>query len=172
MGVWGCPWAPSARNGLHRPVVPFSAAPFSAILASKGAQKAPKMEQTSIKKSFKNRSTFLVEFGSDSESFAHDFCLLFETLDLQKWAFGVGEVLFFRNSHFFDQSHIWTDFWMILGGFGDHFGSQNQLKMVSKIDQKIDGFLDRSWKGSGPPKEVRPGLYREGGGPRRGVGER
>ena len=40
----------------------------------------------------------------------------------------------------------------------DHFGSQNHLKMVSKIDQKIDGFLDRSWKGSGPPKEARARL--------------
>ena len=27
-GVWGCPGAPSARNGLQRPVVPFSGAPF------------------------------------------------------------------------------------------------------------------------------------------------
>ena len=61
---------------------------------------------------------------------------------------------------------------MILGGFGDHFGSQNGTEMASEIDQKNNGFLDRFWKGSGPPKEARAGLYREGGGPRRGVGER
>ena len=41
---------------------------------------------------------------------------------------------------------------MILGGLGDHFGSQNGTKMASKIDQKNNGFLDRSWKGSGLPK--------------------
>ena len=28
LGVWGCPWAPSACNRLKRPLVPFSAAPF------------------------------------------------------------------------------------------------------------------------------------------------
>ena len=28
LGVWGCSWAPSARNGLQRPVVPFSGAPL------------------------------------------------------------------------------------------------------------------------------------------------
>ena len=61
---------------------------------------------------------------------------------------------------------------MILGGFGDHFGSQHHLKMGQKIDQKIDDFFDRSWNGSGPPKEARAGLAREGGRPRRGVGER
>ena len=61
---------------------------------------------------------------------------------------------------------------MILEGVGSHFGSQNRLKMASKIDQKIDGFLERSWKGSGPPKKARAGLDREGTGPRRGVGER
>ena len=37
---------------------------------------------------------------------------------------------------------------MILDGFGSHFGSNNGTKMVSKIDQKIDGFLGRSWEGS------------------------
>ena len=41
---------------------------------------------------------------------------------------------------------------MILGGFGSHFRSQNGAKMDSKIDQKFDGFLGRSWKGSGAPK--------------------
>ena len=39
---------------------------------------------------------------------------------------------------------------MILGGFGDHFGSQNGTEMASEIDQKNNGFLDRFWKGSGP----------------------
>ena len=36
----------------------------------------------------------------------------------------------------------------ILGGFGSHFGRENGANMRSKIDQKIDGFVDRSWKGS------------------------
>ena len=61
---------------------------------------------------------------------------------------------------------------MILGGFGDHVGSQNGAKMASKIHLKNNGFLDRFWKSSGPPKEARAGLAREGGGPRRWVGER
>ena len=61
---------------------------------------------------------------------------------------------------------------MILGGFGNHCGSQNGTKMASKIDLKNDGFLDRSWKGFGPPREARAGLGGEGRDPRRGVGER
>ena len=61
---------------------------------------------------------------------------------------------------------------MILDGFGSHFGSKNASKMVQKIDQNFDGFLDRSWKGSGPQREARAGLGGEGTGPRRGVGER
>ena len=61
---------------------------------------------------------------------------------------------------------------MFLDGFGSDFGSQNGTKMGLKIDRNFDGFLDRSWKGSGPPREARPGLSREGRGPRRGVGER
>ena len=48
---------------------------------------------------------------------------------------------------------------MILDGFGGHFGSQNDTKMGSKIDQKIDGFLDRSWKGSG--RQKRPPIILE-----------
>ena len=61
---------------------------------------------------------------------------------------------------------------MIFGGFGDHFGSQNGTEMASEIDQKNNGFLDRFWKGSGPPKEARADLSREGGRPPRCVGER
>ena len=103
----------------------------------------------------------MVNFGSVSA-----------TLDLQKYVFGVGEVLFFRNSRFSCQILFWIDFLMILGGFGRHFGSQNGVKLDSKIDQKIDGFWDRSWKGFGPPREARPRLRGEGRDPRRGVGER
>ena len=76
--------------------------------------------------------------------------------------FGVGEVLFFRNSRFSCQILLWIDFRMIVGSFGSHFGSQNGAKMDSKIEQKNDGFLDRSWKGFGAPREARPGLKREG----------
>ena len=45
---------------------------------------------------------------------------------------------------------------MILGGFGSHFGSQNGARMGSKTDQNIERFLDRSWKGAGPPKGDHP----------------
>ena len=31
--------------------------------------------------------------------------------------------------------------------------------MASKIQQKNNGFLDRFWKGSGPPKKARPRLF-------------
>ena len=57
-------------------------------------------------------------------------------------------------------------------GFGNDFGSQNGTKMGSKIDRNFDGFLDRSWKGFGAPREARAGLKGEGRDPRRGVGER
>ena len=67
--------------------------------------------------------------------------------------FGVGEVLVFRNSRFSCQIRFWIDFLMILGGFGSHFGSQNGAKPDSKIDQKFEGFLERSWNGSLAPKE-------------------
>ena len=63
-------------------------------------------------------------------------------------------MLFFRNSPFFDEMRFGIDFEWILDGFWSHFGSQNAAKMGSKIDQKIDGFLDRSWKGSGAPKVI------------------
>ena len=43
---------------------------------------------------------------------------------------------------------------MIFGGFGDHFGSQNGTEMASEIDQKNNGFWDRFWKGSLPPKQA------------------
>ena len=66
----------------------------------------------------------------------------------------VGEVLFFRNSHFFDDMWLGIDFCMIFGGFWEHFGSQNAFKMGEKIDKIIDLFLDGSWKGSGAPKVV------------------
>ena len=66
--------------------------------------------------------------------------------------FGVGEVLFSRNSRFSCQILLRIDFLMILGGFGSHFGSQNGAKMRSKINQKIGGFLDRSLQGSGRQK--------------------
>ena len=42
---------------------------------------------------------------------------------------GVGEVLFFKKSPFFDLIWFGSDFLMILGGFGEDFGSQNGAKM-------------------------------------------
>ena len=58
-----------------------------------------------------------------------DFGSVFRTLDLQKWVCGVGEVLFFTKSAFFDQIRFGSDFLMILGGLGKDFGSQNGAKM-------------------------------------------
>ena len=84
----------------------------------------------------------------------------------------MGEVLLLRNSHFFDQSCFWNDLLMISEGFRDHFGSQHGTEMASEIDQKNNGFLDRPWKGFGPPREAWARLRGEGRGPRRGVGER
>ena len=63
--------------------------------------------------------------------------------------FGVGEVLFSEIHVFHARFCFWIDFLMIFGSFGIHFGS---LKMDSEIDQKFDGFLGRSWNGSGAPK--------------------
>ena len=84
----------------------------------------------------------------------------------------VGEVLFFRKSRFSDQIRFWSDFLVILDGFESQFGSQNDTKMGLKIDRNFDGFLDRSWKGFGAPREARARLGGVGTGPRRGVGER
>ena len=61
---------------------------------------------------------------------------------------------------------------MFLDGFGSDFGSKNGTKMGLEIDRNFDGFLDRSWKGFGSPREARARLGGEGTGPRRGVGER
>ena len=47
---------------------------------------------------------------------------------------------------------------MIFGSFGTHFGSQNGAEMDSKIDSKFNGFLGRSWKGSGAPKRNHDGV--------------
>ena len=44
------------------------------------------------------------------------------TPDLQKWGCGVGEVLFSNKSLFFYLIWFGSDFYMNLGGFGEHFG--------------------------------------------------
>ena len=71
----------------------------------------------------------MLGLGWVSGGFLVDFSGVFGTLDLQKWGFGVGEVLIFKKSHFFDQVWFGSDFCMIDGGFGDDFGSQNDAKM-------------------------------------------
>ena len=71
--------------------------------------------------------------------------------------FGVGEVLFFRNSRFPCQIQFCIDFLMVLEGFRSYFGSQNGIKMDLRIDQNFDGFLDRSWKRSWTPKDAPAG---------------
>ena len=77
-----------------------------------------------------------------------------------------------QNSHIFENFRFGKDCLMILSRFGSHFESQNATKMVKQIAQKIDGFLDRSCKGFGAPREARPRLEGDRTGPRRGVGER
>ena len=88
------------------------------------------MKLKSIKNRFKNRLIFLLGFGLVLDGFWVDFGGVFGTLDLQKWGCGVGEVLFFKKSPFFDQIWFGSDFCMNLGGFGEHFGSQNDAKMA------------------------------------------
>ena len=85
--------------------------------------------------------------------------------------FGVGEVLFFRNSGFSCQIRFWVDFLLIFGSFGSHVGIQNGAKMASKIDQKIGGFLDRSLEGSGRQKGGTAPSYPPVLGPRGRVGK-
>ena len=95
--------------------------PFWRFWRPKGAQKASKLELKSVKNGFEHRSLFLLDFSLVSESFFNDFWTVFETMDLQKWAFGVCEVLFFTNSHFFEQSCIWNDVWSFFWRFGVPF---------------------------------------------------
>ena len=87
------------------------------------------MKLKSIKNRFKNRLIFLLGFGLVLDGFWVDFGGVFGTLDLQKWSCGVGEVLFFKKSPFFDLIWFVSDFLMILGGFREDFGSQNGAKM-------------------------------------------
>ena len=83
----------------------------------------------------------------------------------------LGDVLFFEKSSFFVQLRFWIDLLLTLDGFGMHFGSQNETKVASKRDQKMDGFLDRSWKGSGARKGRRATLNWAVQGSRGGVGK-
>ena len=69
LGVWRCPWAPSARNGLQSPWSLLASPHFNRFWRPKGAQKAPKMELKSAKNGVKHRSTFLFDFSSVSEAF-------------------------------------------------------------------------------------------------------
>ena len=50
-------------------------------------------------------------------------------------------------------------FW---GASGSHFGSQRGTKMASKFEQKIEGFLDCSLKGSGAPRGAQGARAAEG----------
>ena len=69
------------------------------------------------------------------------------------------------------RASFFDDCLLIVGAFWNHFGSQNGTKMGLKIDQKNDGFLDRSWKGSGAATERIPIKNWPVQGPRGGVGE-
>ena len=54
-----------------------------------------------------------------------------------------------RNIEAEIRTTFFDDVLLICDVFWSHFGSQNGTKMASEITAKIDGFLDRSWKGSG-----------------------
>ena len=86
-----------------------------------------------------------------------------------KWVFRVGETLILKKSFFSCLGWLFCDFGRFWGGLGGHFGIQRATKMASKIDQKNEWFLDRSWKRSGAPKGGLRILRSDGKGPRGGV---
>ena len=96
-------------------------------------------------------------------SAAADFGCVFGTLDLQKWVFGVSEVLFFEIFVFSCLGWLflwlWGRFW---GGLDGHFGSQKATKIASKFDAKNDWFLDRSKNGFGRLWDSKRGPQGEG----------
>ncbi len=52
----------------------------------------------------------------------------------------LGEVLFFRNSRFFDQSWFGSDFLMIFTGFWELLGAKMVPRWVNKCIDKLMGF--------------------------------
>ena len=79
LGVLGCCggpfWGSGGARGRLRRAMAFkdpwwllAARHFKRLWRSKGAQKAPKMKLKSLKKWFKNRSTFLLDFSSVSKA--------------------------------------------------------------------------------------------------------
>ena len=70
-------------------------------------------------------------------SAAADFGSVFGTLDPQKCVFGVGEVLFFRNSCFFASDSFLERFLSVFGWFWERFWEpkryQNGLKERSRF---------------------------------------
>ena len=76
-------------------------------------------------------------FGSIFGRFVIDFGSILRILNLQKWCSRVGAVLFLRKSRFSDQIRFWIDFFMILDGFGVHFGEPFGIKIASKSLTKM-----------------------------------
>ena len=116
LGVLGYPWVPLARSRLERPP----------------PSKASKMKLKSMRILFKNRLIFRLDLWSVSGAFLVENSVVLGTLDFQKWASRISEVLFLRNSYFFDEMRFWIDFWLILHGFWRYLGNQNG----AKIDEK------------------------------------
>ena len=57
---------------------------------------------------------------------------VFGTLDLTKWVCGVGEVLFFKISLFYDLIWFGSDFLTIFAGFGRILGAKMLPKCVKE----------------------------------------
>ena len=96
-----------------------------------------KMEPKSIKNRFKIRSTFQSDFGVVLGPFLINFGSILRSLNPQKWCSRVGAVLFLRKSRFSDLIRFWIDFFMILDGFGVHFGEPFGIKIASKSLTKM-----------------------------------
>lgn len=77
-----------------------------------------------------------------------------------KWDLRVSEVRMLTNSVFQDLMRFGIDCWMVLKGIWS--------LCWSHIASKINGLLDRSWKGSRAPNKARPILNPPAQGPRGG----
>ena len=110
LGLMGYPWTCSARSRCKRPL-PLSSSPrFKWFWSQKGALEGAKIKLKSIKTRFKIRSTFLLDVWLVSGALFVDFGSVLGTLDLPKWMFRAGEVLFFRKSRLSYYIRFWIDF--------------------------------------------------------------
>ena len=111
-----------------------------------------------MKNRFEIRSKFQGDFWSVLGALLVNFGRILRTLNPKKWCSRVSAVLFLRKSRFSDQIRFWIDFFMILDGFGVHFGEPFGIKIASKTWSKnqtdflsiFDGFWLPIWLHFGP----------------------